>query len=111
MEFDPNTFTLTIVLTTAGATIGAALITGVIGVLKKVPVIGPWIDADREPLASFVGSAILVVAAYASTLKFFGGEADPAIDTGIAALLAFFAIAQIAMGVHDTVTSATSKSD
>ena len=41
--------TFAIVLTAAGATASAALITGLIAILKQLVVVGPWINADREP--------------------------------------------------------------
>ena len=63
-------------------------------------VVGPWIDAAREPTVAFVLSAALVILAVASV-----GVFTPA--ALFAAFLAWFGIAQIAMGVHDTVKSAT----
>ena len=63
-------------------------------------VVGPWINADREPTIAFVLSAVLVAVAVASV-----GVFTPA--ALFAAFLAWFGIAQIAMGVHDTVKSAT----
>lgn len=92
--------TLTVVLTASGATASAAIITGLIAMLKEIVVIGPWIGADREPTIAFVLSAVLVAAAVASV-----GIFTPVSLFG--AFLAWFGIAQIAMGVHDTVKSAT----
>jgi len=92
--------TFAIVLTTAGATASAALITGLIAMAKQLVGIGPWIKADREPTIAFVLSAVLVTLAVATT-----GVITPA--SIFAAFLAWFGIAQIAMGVHDTVKSAT----
>jgi hypothetical protein len=79
--------TLAVVLTASGATAFAAIITGLIAM-------------DREPTIAFVLSAVLVAAAVASV-----GVFTPASPFG--AFLAWFGIAQIAMGVHDTVKSAT----
>ena len=92
--------TLAVVLTASGATASAAIITGLIAMLKEIVVIGPWIGADREPTVAFVLSAVLVAAAVASV-----GIFTPVSLFG--AFLAWFGIAQIAMGVHDTVKSAT----
>ena len=92
--------TLAVVLTASGATASAAIITGLIAMLKKIVVIGPWIGADREPTIAFVLSAVLVAAAVASVGIFTPGSL-------FGAFLAWFGIAQIAMGVHDTVKSAT----
>src|SRR5690242_7372919 len=92
--------TFAVVLTTAGASASAALITGLIAIAKQLVLIGPWIDAAREPTVAFVLSAVLVILAVAS-VGLFTPEAP------FAAFLAWFGIAQIAMGVHDTVKSAT----
>jgi hypothetical protein len=92
--------TFAVVLTAAGATASAAIITGTIAILKQVVVIGPWIQADREPTVAFALSAVLVSAAVISV-----GTLTP--EGLFAAFLAWFGIAQIAMGVHDTVKSAT----
>ena len=92
--------TLAVVLTASGATASAAIITGLIAMLKEIVVIGPWIQADREPTIAFVLSAVLVAVAVASV-----GIFTPVSLFG--AFLAWFGIAQIAMGVHDTVKSAT----
>ncbi len=89
-----------VVLTAAGATASAALITGLIAILKQLVVIGPWIDAAREPTVAFVLSAVLVIVAVVSVGTFTA-------EALFAAFLAWFGIAQIAMGVHDTVKSAT----
>lgn len=92
--------TFAVVLTAAGATASAALITGMIAILKQLMVVGPWIQADREPTIAFVLSAVLVTVAVVSV-----GVFTPA--ALFAAFLAWFGIAQIAMGVHDTLKSAT----
>jgi hypothetical protein len=94
--------TFAVVLTAAGATASAALITGLIAIAKQLVVVGPWIDAAREPTVAFVLSAVLVIVAVVSV-----GVFTPA--ALFAAFLAWFGIAQIAMGVHDTVESATTK--
>lgn len=49
--------TFAVVLTAAGATASAALITGLIAILMQLLVIEPWIGADREPSVAFVLSA------------------------------------------------------
>ena len=91
--------TLAVVLTAAGATASAALITGLIAIAKQLVVVGPWIDAAREPTVAFVLSAALVIGAVLSV-----GTFTP--EALFAAFLAWFGIAQIAMGVHDTVKGA-----
>lgn len=92
--------TLPAVLTAGGMTASAALITAVVAVLKQVRGIGPLLDRGNEPTACFALSGALVAAAFASA----GDVTAPA---AFAALLAWFGIAQIAMGVHDTVKSVT----
>jgi hypothetical protein len=94
--------TFVVVLTAAGATASAALITGLIAILKQLLVIGPWIDAAREPTVAFGLSAVLVIVAVFSVGTFTA-------EALFAAFLAWFGIAQIAMGVHDTVKSATTR--
>ena len=76
---------------------------GATSILKRLVVIGPWINADREPTIAFALSAVLVTFAMLSV-----GTLTP--EALFAALLAWFGIAQIAMGVHDTVKSATAGS-
>ncbi len=58
--------TFAVVLTAAGATASAALITGLIAIAKQLVVIGPWIQADREPTIAFALSALLVTVAVLS---------------------------------------------
>jgi len=67
--------------------------------LKRLVGVGDWISADRESTVAFILSAVLVVGAVLSV-----GVFTPA--SIFAAFLAWFGIAQIAMGVHDTVKSA-----
>ncbi len=92
--------TFAVVLTAAGATASAALVTGTIAILKQLVVIGPWVNAAREPTLAFALSAVLVAVAVVSV-----GVFTP--TALFAAFLAWFGIAQIAMGVHDTVKGAT----
>jgi hypothetical protein len=94
--------TLAVVLTAAGATASAALVTGLIAMLKQT-VIGPWIKADNEPTLAFILSAVLVAVAVLSV-----GVFTPA--SLFAGFLAWFGVAQVAMGVHDTIKAQTSKS-
>jgi hypothetical protein len=107
---DLESFDLAIILTAAGATVGAALITGFIGILKKLGGVGAWVDASREPMVSFALSALLVAAAYYSTSTLGGGTVEIGAPSLFAAFLAWYGIAQIAMGVHDTVSTVRSKS-
>jgi len=107
MPESTDSLTLALVLTAAGATVGASLITGFIEILKKLGGVGVWVDAGREPTIAFVLSALLVAVAYWSTLA--GKQPDA--QGVFAAFLAWYGIAQISMGVKDTVTSFRSPGD
>jgi hypothetical protein len=91
--------TLDAVLTAGGVTASAALITGIIAVLKQVRGIGQVVTGN-EPTTAFILSALLTAASFASI-----GVYTP--EAAFVAVLAWFGIAQIAMGVHDTVKSLT----
>lgn len=97
---DTSTFDLALVLTAAGATVAAALITGLIEIIKKLPGVGPALDAGNEPAVAFIFSALLVVVAYVATAA---GVYN--VQGAFAAFLAWYGIAQISMGVHDNVAS------
>lgn len=90
--------TLAAVLTVAGAVTSAAFITGLIAVLKNLRGIGPILDAENEPTAAALLSGILVVAAYLAY-----GERTP--EGAFAAMFAWYAIARLAMGIHDDVAN------
>ena len=92
--------TFAIVLTAAGATASAALIWCLIAMGKRLVGVGSWINAGNEPTIAFVLSAALV-----SVAVYVVGVFTPA--SVFAGFLAWFGIAQIAMGVHDTVKSVT----
>jgi hypothetical protein len=94
-----DTFTLSVVLTAAGATVSAGLIASVIQLLKLVPVFGPWIDENREPGVAVILSGILVGVAY------FGTSTDINILSGFAAFLAWVGIARLATAGYDTAVS------
>ncbi len=100
----PANFDLAIVLTAAGATISAGLIASVIEVLKKVPVIGPIIDAKREPGAGVILSAGLV----AYTVYALALPVDAVSLFGY--FFAFLGIAALASKSHDLAATVTSKS-
>ena len=86
------------ILTVAGAVGSAALITGLIALLKNLGRPGAWIDAGNEPIVAFLLSAILVVVAFVDV-----GTRTP--EGAFTAFLAWYAIATIAMGVHDQVAT------
>ena len=96
-DFDPNNLQLALVLTAAGATVSAGVIATLIQLSKKIPVIGPWIDAKREPGVAVLASAALVAVAYLGTTA----PADISIASGFAAFLAFLGIAKLSTAAYD----------
>lgn len=98
----PQNFDLTLVLTAAGATVSAALIASIIEVLKKAPVIGPWIDDTREPGFGVLLSALLVAYTVAALQL-------PIDLVSLASyFVAFLGIAALASKSHDLAASVTS---
>lgn len=94
-----DNLTLDAVLTAGGAVASAAFITGLVEILKRVlPVIG---ERELEPVLAFFFSAILVCVAYLN-------YPVHTVDTAFGAVLAWYGIARVAMGIHDDVTSRTS---
>ena len=94
---------LAIVLTAAGATLSAALIASVIEVAKKIPALGPWLDAKHEALASYVFAAGLIVWAVIGT-----GQQLTAM-TAFADFLAWLGIAKLAGAAYDAGADAKDK--
>lgn len=90
--------TLAAVLTIAGAVTSAALISGLIAMLKNLRGLGKLLDAGNEPWAAFILSALLVIAAYVTY-----GDRTPA--GMFAGFLAWYAIARLSMGLHDDVAT------
>jgi hypothetical protein len=90
-----ETITLELILTAAGATVAASLIAAVIQIVKRLPGLGAWLDANREPAAALVLSIILVAYAYLAT------TAKPDAFNGFAAFLAWVGIAGLATAVHN----------
>lgn len=98
-DVDPTAFQLALILTAAGATVAATVIAAVIELAKKIPVVGPWIDAKREPGIAVLLSFGLVVYAYLAT--------TPTVDpiNGFAAFLAFIGVAGLATKSYDVAVS------
>lgn len=88
--------TLALVLTGAGVTVSATLIASVIEILKRLPGLGPALDAGRETLLATILAAILVVYALLAT--------TPVVDAfnAFAAFLAWVGIAGLAGKAYDT---------
>lgn len=90
--------TLDLVLTAGGAVASSALITGLIQLLKKLPGLGDFLDGGRESLAAFLFSAALVATAFAATAT------TKDIAHGFGAVLAWYGIARLSMGIYDDAT-------
>jgi hypothetical protein len=97
MPEDPNALTLALILTAAGVTPAAALVTGLVSLVKTL--IPGDVTAQASRIAAFVLSAGLVVLAYVAT------AVEVSIATGFGAFLAWYAIARLAIATYDDVTS------
>ena len=95
------TFDFSIVLTAGGAAASAVFLAGVIQLAKRLPGIGPILDAGKEAWASVAGAAILVgYAAWAT-----GYVVDPVSIGGL--FLAWLGIARLATASYDTAKALT----
>ena len=93
--------TLAAILTAGGVVATAGIVTGLISMVKKLPGIGPWIQADREPALAFLLSFGFVVWSFAS---------QPVTQTPVdafGAFLAWYGIARLSGGIHDQVKALT----
>jgi hypothetical protein len=100
---DPSQLTLAVILTGGGVTATAALVWGLISMLKKLPGLGTRIDAGLEPALAYLISAILVVVAFINVPV---AERGP--GSGFGAFLAWYGIATIAGAAHDQIKDITS---
>ena len=89
-DIDPNADVLGLILTAGGAVVAATIIASLIQVVKRVPTLGKWIDANREPGIVLVLSLLVVGFAYVTTTKTFDAF------NGFAAFLAWLGVAGIA---------------
>lgn len=82
------------ILTPGGIVAAAALVTGIITLLKNLPQFGPWLDAGNEHLVALLLSGVLVVLAVA----------DAGSWRGLAALfqafVCWYGIATLTVGMH-----------
>lgn len=104
MDFD-----LAIVLTAAGATVGAGLITGIVEVLKRLGPIGTLVSRGPATVAFILG-ALLVAAAYASVTTIGGGTEPVTVEGVVAAVIACFGIAAISTKAYDVASARVSSS-
>ena len=95
------TLDFSLVLTAGGAAASAVFLAGLIELAKRLPGLGPWLDAGKEAWASVVGAAILVgYAAWAT-----GYVVDPVSIGGL--FLAWYGIARLASASYDTAKALT----
>lgn len=99
MPTDTQAFDLALILTAAGATVAATIIASIIELAKKLPYIGTWIDAKREPGSAVLLSALLTALAYFATVTV------PDAFNAFAAFLAFLGIAGLATKAYDVGVS------
>lgn len=97
-----DALTLQIVLTTGGAVAASGLITGVIQMLKRLPGVGAILDNDREALAAFIGSAVLVAVAYVN----YGPWTA---EGGFLAFLAWYGISELSTKIYDRAHAVVKK--
>lgn len=98
MEFD-----LGAVLTLAGGTATAALIAGLIEMIKKLPGIGAFFDAGREYAVSLaLGGVVVAYAAYATAYVI-----TPVSAFGL--FLAWYGLAKLAGSAYDTARTVKAK--
>ena len=95
------TLDFSLVLTAGGAAASAVFLAGVIELAKRLPGIGPILDAGKEAWASVVGAAILVSYAAWAT----GYVVDPVSIGGL--FLAWLGIARLATASYDTAKALT----
>ena len=95
------TLDFSLVLTAGGAAASAVFLAGVIELAKRLPGIGPILDAGKEAWASVVGAAILVSYAAWAT----GYVVDPVSIGGL--FLAWYGIARLASASYDTAKALT----
>jgi len=104
----PDGFQLAIILTAAGATIGAGIVASAVEVLKRIGGIGPPVTKNAATIATLL-CAVLVAAAYASQTTLGGGTEAVSIEGVVAAVIAWLGMAAIAGKAYDVVSDARSK--
>lgn len=87
-------------LTPGGAVAVAALITGLVAMLKNLPVVGPALDDGAEYVAALLLAGVVVIAATADA-----GWAGSGIQGAFSAFLAWYAIATLTVGMHKAGTT------
>jgi hypothetical protein len=98
----PSDFDPALLLTMAGGTIAAGIVASVVEALKKLPGIGPWIDAKREPGVATLASFVVIFSAYFIT------DTTPDAIGIFGAFVAALGVAAIAGKTHDVAATVTS---
>lgn len=91
--------TLADVLTLQGAVTAAALVTGFVEVLKRIPALSVIGARGWEQAIALAGSLILVILAFYDARVW-------TLDAAFWAYVCWLAIAKLATGIHDEVTRA-----
>lgn len=94
MPTDADSLTLALVLTAAGATVAAALVTGLVQLFKTL---APALSSGKERFAAFILSALLVIVAVASGVQ--EGAITLSIASLFSAFIAWYGIARLSMAV------------
>lgn len=99
MDFD-----LAIILTAAGATVGAGLVSTIVEVLKRIAGIGPLVSKSPATVA-VVLDGLLVAAAYASVTTIGGGLEVVSIAGVVGAVIAWGGMAAISTKAYEVVAA------
>ena len=102
MDFD-----LAIVLTAAGATVGAGVVSSIVEVLKRIAGIGPIVSRSPATVAAIL-DGLLVAAAYASATTIGGGTELVSIPGVVSAIIAWGGMALISTKAYEVVAARAS---
>jgi hypothetical protein len=97
MDIDLDSLTLAALLTTAGATTMAAIVTGIVTVLGRLFVI----DGSEARLAAVVTFAFVLLLAVQAVLS---GAMVVGVPLVLAFVLGWYAVTRLAMSIHDDIT-------
>jgi hypothetical protein len=105
MELDTATlFDPALILTAAGATVGAGLVSTIVEVLKHIAGIGPIVQ--RSPATwAVVLDGLLVAGSYASITNIGGGVEPVSLPGVIAAVIAWGGMAAISTKAYEVVAA------
>ena len=102
MPTDVPSLTLALILTAGGAVAAAALVTGLVQVVKAaLPIV---VSRAWEYRAALVLSALLVVVAMYSQIQ--AGALQLTLESGFAGILAWYGIARLAKAIYDDASGA-----